>query len=120
MAVFGQILLFFFKFCTFEKMPKNQLLAKKQVTLALMVLFGLFHLLKLARACTSSDKPEKVLCRFTDAASSLLVHHITWCPMNRAMILSASCQSTICTHESAPCSLVKITISRQSIGTNSR
>jgi len=35
--------------------------------LALMVLFGLFHLLKLARACTSSDKPEKVLCRFTDA-----------------------------------------------------
>jgi len=56
----------FFKFCTFEKMPENQLLARKQVTLALMVLFGLFHLLKLVRACTSSDKPEKVLCRFTD------------------------------------------------------
>jgi len=56
----------FFKFCTFEKMPKNQLLAEKQVTLALMVLFGLFHLPKLARACTSSDKPEKGLCRFTD------------------------------------------------------
>src|SRR6266849_5637763 len=57
----------FFKFCTFEKMPKNQLLARKQVTLALMVLFGLFHLLKLVRACTSSDKPKKVFCRFTDA-----------------------------------------------------
>jgi len=31
-------------------MPENQLLAKKQVTLALMVLFGLFHLLKLKQA----------------------------------------------------------------------
>src|SRR5712691_4266990 len=56
----------FFKFCTFEKMPENQLLAKKQVTLALMMLFGHFHLFKLARACTSLDKPKKVLCRFTD------------------------------------------------------
>src|SRR6266852_6937879 len=59
----------FFKFCTFKKMPENQLLAKKQVTLALMVLFGLFHLLKLTRACMSSDKPEKVLCMFTDGQS---------------------------------------------------
>ncbi len=50
MAVFEWILLFFFKFCTFEKMSKNQLLAKKQVTLAFMVLFGLFHLLKLGQA----------------------------------------------------------------------
>jgi len=40
----------FFKFCTFEKMPENQLLARKQVTLALMVLSGLFHLLKLRQA----------------------------------------------------------------------
>src|SRR5260221_711315 len=63
----------FFKFCTFEKMPENQLLAKKQVTLALMVLFCLFHLLKLARACTSSDKPEKVLCRFTDEDGKLIL-----------------------------------------------
>src|SRR6266849_11104255 len=77
MAVFGRILLFFFKFCTFEKMPENQLLAKKQVTLALMVLFGLFHLLKLARACTSSDKPEKVLCRFTDASESYTSQKLT-------------------------------------------
>src|SRR5260370_22289855 len=45
----------FFKFYTFEKMSKNQLLAKKEVTLALMVLFGLFHLPKLIQACMSLD-----------------------------------------------------------------
>ncbi len=71
MAVFEQLLLFFFKFCTFEKMPKNQLLAKKEVTLALMVLFGLFHLPKLIQACMSSDKPKKVLYRFTDGLWAL-------------------------------------------------
>jgi hypothetical protein len=43
---------------TFDKIPENQLLilAKKDVTLALMVLSGLFHLYELVQACTSSKK----------------------------------------------------------------
>jgi hypothetical protein len=49
-------------------MPENQLLAKKHVTLALMVLSGLFHLYELVRARTSlyTGKLKKVLCKFTD------------------------------------------------------
>src|SRR6266852_6383381 len=48
--------IFFFKFCIFLKMPENQLLTRKQVTLALMVLFGLFHLYKLVQAQTGPKK----------------------------------------------------------------
>jgi hypothetical protein len=41
---------------TFDEVPKNQLIAKKHVTLALMVPFSLFRLYKL----------KNVLYKFTD------------------------------------------------------
>jgi hypothetical protein len=54
-------------------MPENQLLAKKHVTLVLMVLSGLFRLYELVQARTSLYKLKKVLCKFTDGVSYSLI-----------------------------------------------
>jgi hypothetical protein len=51
-------------------MHKNPLLAKKDVTLALMVLSGLFRLYKLA----ALHKLKKVSCKFTDELIALFIN----------------------------------------------